>query len=489
MRDLLVEPLWRPRDLGCPIPDSPHAVSVCLPTWQDVVDYEEGKPRVVEAMRSGYPRFFPMPSTRAAMERVLAEHGKEGEGCLLFPATAAAERCVTFIGGEGRMVEVGGLTAVFFPETKREAAQMYRRHSGDMISSRQAEAFLSGKSTEWIHPPEHRILDRLQQWTGQPAANHFLYANGMSAYFHLHRALIGLVSGNRVVQFGFPYVDVLKIQQKFPPGVEFIESMGLAGVDQLRARLERGGICAVFTEVPSNPLLQTPNLQKLHEVCGLAGVPLVVDDTIGGFYNVEALRWADASWSSLTKSFSGASDVMGGVVVVGENGVFSDRLLDALSREGGTGLFPADLDVLERNSRDYAERMPKINRTTNQLVDWLSDRPEVARVFYPGRNDEDDYRQVLRKNGGFGGLFSLGLHRPVESAPVFYDALSVSKGPSLGTNFTLACPYTLLAHWHELDWAESCGVSRWLIRVSVGLEGFADLKQRFEKAFDAIPTP
>ena len=68
------------------------------------------------------------------------------------------------------------------------------------------------------------------------------------------------------------------------------------------------------------------------------------------------------------------------------------------------------------------------------------------------------------------------------TSPRFYDALRVCKGPSLGTNFTLVCPYTLLAHYDELDWAESCGVPRHLIRVSAGLEDSADLVTRFEEA-------
>ena len=66
-----------------------------------------------------------------------------------------------------------------------------------------------------------------------------------------------------------------------------------------------------------------------------------------------------------------------------------------------------------------------------------------------------------------------------------YDALPLAKGPSLGTNFTLVCPYTLLAHYEELDWAESCGVPRHLIRVSAGLEPLGDLVARFERALAA----
>jgi cystathionine gamma-synthase len=64
--------------------------------------------------------------------------------------------------------------------------------------------------------------------------------------------------------------------------------------------------------------------------------------------------------------------------------------------------------------------------------------------------------------------------------------LSLSKGPSFGTEFSLACPYTLLAHYDELEWAEGCGVSRNLIRFSVGTEGSEELIKRFTEAFAAI---
>lgn len=70
-------------------------------------------------------------------------------------------------------------------------------------------------------------------------------------------------------------------------------------------------------------------------------------------------------------------------------------------------------------------------------------------------------------------------------SPQIYDRLAVCKGPSLGTVFTLACPFTLLAHYTELEWAELCGVSRYLIRLSVGLEERQDLWQRLEQALAA----
>ena len=57
-RDFLSDPLWRAEDMGKPVPDTPHAVSVTLPTWEQVVGYEECDPAVLGAMETGYPRFF-----------------------------------------------------------------------------------------------------------------------------------------------------------------------------------------------------------------------------------------------------------------------------------------------------------------------------------------------------------------------------------------------------------------------------------------------
>src|SRR5690606_41676148 len=91
------------------------------------------------------------------------------------------------------------------------------------------------------------------------------------------------------------------------------------------------------------------------------------------------------------------------------------------------------------------------------------------------------YDPPRRPGGGYGILLSFVL-KALPAAPAFCDRLQVSKGPSLGTDLTLACPYTLLAHYGELDWTEQCGVSRHLIRVSIGLENPDGLIRRFAEA-------
>jgi len=89
---------------------------------------------------------------------------------------------------------------------------------------------------------------------------------------------------------------------------------------------------------------------------------------------------------------------------------------------------------------------------------------------------------VRRPDGGWGSLITFLPRHAATSSPRIYDRLAVCKGPSLGTIFTLACPFTLLAHYTELDWAESCGVSRHLIRISVGLEDPDALWRRLDAA-------
>ena len=134
------------------------------------------------------------------------------------------------------------------------------------------------------------------------------------------------------------------------------------------------------------------------------------------------------------------------------------------------------------------ERMKRINSNASGLVECLQQHPMVEAVHYPNvdSRQRDLYDQYRHDSGGYGGLFSLQVKGGEPSAAKFYDALSVCKGPSLGTNFSIACPYTLLAHFLELPRVAQYGVTSDLIRVSVGLEQQTDLIGRFERALSLL---
>jgi cystathionine gamma-synthase len=502
-------PLHLPTDLGRPIPDSPHAVSACLPTWADNIGYEEGEPRVKDKLTTGYPRFVYNRFCRDLFDTVAQAIDEPGQDCLVFPTRAAADRTATFINANqdalaaqvvpipGALADIGhdNVHAVIFPSALARVGQDAWQHMGEGISSRQAEDLLAGRIAE---PPEEIkqvVTQRVASLAGVPVQHTWLASCGMSGFAAVHRAVDSLTPGLDSVQFGFPYVDSLKVQQLCgSAGCWFLPRGDRAELDQLREALEGGRrFSGVYTEFPSNPLLAVPDLGELSELCRAHGVPLVVDETIAGFGNVDVLPVADVVCSSLTKSFSGVGDVTGGSIVVNPQSRFAEPLSSALDASPPASLYTADLIVLERNSRDYSLRLPVTCENASRLVDFLRTQPGVATVYFPDdKNPAGDcnhaarFDAFARPGGHRGPLFSILLENPEATTATFYNALAIDKGPNLGTNYTLACPFTILAHYHELEWAESCGVSRHLIRVSAGLEPYDQLQAAFANALDAV---
>lgn len=121
------------------------------------------------------------------------------------------------------------------------------------------------------------------------------------------------VSRSRLTTFSFPYVDTLKILEKFGPGCVFYGRGDSAHLDDLEALLQGGEkVLSLFCEFPGNPLLKSPDLARIRSLADKYGFIVVVDETIGNFLNVNVLPFADVVVSSLTKVFSGDSNVMGG---------------------------------------------------------------------------------------------------------------------------------------------------------------------------------
>ncbi len=492
MRDLLKKPLCWPEHLGAAIPDSVHATSACLPMWQDNVGYEEGEPRVVEALKAGYPRFVIHPVTQGLHDECATRFAATGEFCMAFPSPGAGERCLNFVAPDLRSVQhiheldVNGVCAVILPDAYHERARHFWQHTGEGVSSRLAQATLEGRRGPAGNEAKVELRSRIADLSGETTDNVFLFATGMTAIFMAHRVLQRLTPGRRTVQFGFPYVDILKIQEKFGAGVHFYpkgDAVDLAALEEL---LSRDAIAGLYCEFPGNPTLRSPDLHRLAELAAKHRFPLVVDDTIATFVNVDLMPPADILASSLTKNFSGVGDVMGGSAVLNSKGPFYDDLAAGFAQEFEDNLYGEDAICLEGNSRDFCERVRRVNTTAESVCNFLVDHPSVAKVYYPRFQTREFYDAFRRRDGGYGGLFSLTFARPEDHAPRFFNTLEINKGPSLGTNFSLACPYTILAHYNELEFAEGNGVSRHLVRVSVGLEPADDLISRFEHALSVL---
>lgn len=156
---------------------------------------------------------------------------------------------------------------------------------------------------------------------------------------------------------------------------------------------------------------------------------------------------------------------------------------------------------MESNSRDFASRVRRVNANTRAVCQLLQSHSlsyvrcmshantshiAIKEVFYPEFITPENYGACRRSgmDDNFGPLFSLSFVS-LDASKAFFDALQCAKGPSLGTNFTLACPYTILAHFRELKWAAQYGVDEGLVRVSVGMEDKDLLLEWFARSIKA----
>ena len=503
-RDLLRDPCWQAADLGHPLPDAVHAVSVALPRWQDVIAYEEQDPACRDALRTIYPRFgFHPLVAELASAALAAANAPDAASAWPYPSDAAAAAAQAHCRraapeAHTRITVVQGLPCLIADPRSTAAAKAFWQHAGLGASSRLAAIALGRESAPCRSQADAArlaVLQRLARLYGSPAETISLHPSGMAAQHEALRRVNRLHPGRPTLQIGFPYVDVLKQPQVLFNGAELLVDTAAAAVE---AALDRLQPAAVVVELPSNPLLHCVDLPAIARLAHARAIPVIADDTIGSALNLNALPHADLVFSSLTKSFAGRGDVLAGSLIVSPHSPWRQSFLSqqasAAAGDGAEAVLAelADADVLplEEGSRDVEQRLPRLQAHTLALAERLAQHPAVARVFHPAGCP--NFRALMRpatghgcSAPGHGCLLSFELRGGSDKAQRVYDALAVCKGPSLGTAFTLCCPYVLLAHYDERPWAEACGVPSHLLRVSVGLEEPDALWARFERALQA----
>lgn len=473
--------------MGMALPKTRHACSVCLPTWNSVLGYEKKLARVMRTLQAGYPRFILHPATERLFKAAQESLAEKGAHVVVFPTKDAAQRAQRFVekrtGSASRIASYEGLQALVVSEADYPVAMEYWRYTGEVVSSRQAERVLRGKETKKFKPKS--IRKRLAQLGNSDPEGVFLYENGMAAMYAVFRAANKLHPGRKTLQIEFPYVDAMRVQNHLGNGVVYLNEAVGESFDEALGRIAKGEFCAVFCEAPSNPLMRTIDLARVSRACRDGGVPLIVDDTICSIANVKIDQYADVITTSLTKWISGKGDVMAGQVTICRKSPLVGEMREFFEADcpGGSRLYASDARVLARNISGFKERMQVSNENGEALADFLISHPAVDAIWYPKYTTPDQYNAIRRESGGYGGLISFVLKNR-KKTPRFFDALKISKGPSLGTEFSLACPYTLLAHYDELEWAEGCGLDKHLVRISAGTEDIEELKSRLSEALE-----
>jgi cystathionine gamma-synthase len=469
--------------LGQPLPPSPHAVSVSLPRWEHVVGYEEKHPAVMSQLTSGYPRFVLHP-----LVQELAKRLGRGRACLPFPSRDVAEQAAEFVRRQpsqaAEVVSADGYFGVVAEGAAYTALRAFWQHTGLIVSSRQAEAALAGRPDLADGPAVRASLRRqLAGFYDCAEDDVFLAPTGMAAQYAALRALLQRRPGRPTAQLGFPYVDTLKLQQKLGAGGILLHHLG--DIDsRLRTLLGRERLAGCFCEIPGNPLLGSTDLRLVSPLLREHRVPLVADDVVATPINIDLGPYADLVATSLTKFVVGTGEAMGGALICNPRSPLYAELKPIVRAQHAELLWAEDALVIDREALGFPERMRRHNRHGLLVAERLRQHPAIERVWYPKWEFSEAYEAVRRPSGGWGALITFLPRQAERASPAVYDRLPLCKGPSLGTVFTLACPFTLLAHYTELEWAESCGVSRHLIRLSIGLEDPEALWQQLQATLD-----
>ena len=360
-RDLFRDPVWQGSELGQPIPDSVHAVSMALPRWQDVVGYEEKKPEVVSNLASGYPRFVIHPLVQQLAHRLAGD-----QPCLPFPSARTAALGAEFVrrisGAPAEVVPAEGklplpmdVRGVVTNETGYASLRAFWQHTGLIVSSRQAEAMLAARQSDVADDEVRRSLRKqLAGFYDCSEDDVFLTPSGMAAQYSGLRAVMQRSPGHATAQLGFPYVDTLKLQQKIGVGGILLHDLDRLA-DDLHALIHQRDLAACFCEIPGNPLLGSADLRRIQPLLRENSVPLVADDVVAKPFNVDLSRHADLIASSLTKYIVGTGDAMGGALICNPRSPFYAELKAIIRSQHEELLWGEEAAVFDKQARGFPE--------------------------------------------------------------------------------------------------------------------------------------
>ena len=231
----------------------------------------------------------------------------------------------------------------------------------------------------------------------------------------------------------------------------------------------------VFLETPTNPTLQVTDIAAVAELAHRHGALLIVDNTFMTPYLQRPLELgADITVQSATKFLAGHADLLAGVAAT------NDPDLAILLHRGqlvsGALLPPIDSYRLLQDVKTLALRLERQQQNARKLIEFLSERPEVEKIFYAGNSSEEQAEVQSRQARGIGSVFSLLLKDGgdaqafARALPIFVNAVSLGGIESL-----VSLPAHTTHGAYAQEHRDEFGVDDRLVRLAIGIEDVQDL--------------
>jgi cystathionine gamma-lyase len=238
----------------------------------------------------------------------------------------------------------------------------------------------------------------------------------------------------------------------------------------------------VWLETPTNPLLQILDIAAIAKLAHNVGARLAVDNTFASPYLQQPLRLgADLVVHSTTKYLGGHSHVVGGAVV-GDAEIMQP--IAFYQNAAGAVAGPFDAWLTLRGVKTLAVRMERHCSNARQLAGWLTEQPQVEKVYYPGLPSHPGHAVAARQMRDFGGMISLRLKGGKGPALAMLSRTKLfSLAESLGgVESLIGHPATMTHASIPLEIRQARGVDDGLVRLSVGIEDVNDLREDLQQA-------
>ena len=244
----------------------------------------------------------------------------------------------------------------------------------------------------------------------------------------------------------------------------------------------------VWIETPSNPLLKLIDLEAIAKTARERNVISVCDNTFASPWIQRPLELGfDVVIHSATKYLNGHSDLVGGVMVVGENKELGNQIAFLQNSIGAiAGAF--DSFLVMRSLKTLALRMERHCANALEIARWLEEQPQVKLVSYPGLKSHPQHDLARQQMRGFGGMVTITLKTDLEGTKRFLENTELfALAESLGGVESLINHPALMTHASvPKEQRDALGVTDSLVRLSVGIEDVRDLIDDLKNAFEAI---
>lgn len=310
----------------------------------------------------------------------------------------------------------------------------------------------------------------------------FGFASGMAAITAVFQLFN---SGDKILLCANVYGGTFRLLdtvfKQFKLNFECVDTSDLSKVEEKITE----DVKAIYVETPSNPLLNITDLKAVADLAHKHQILSIVDNTFLTPYLQQPLDFGiDIVIHSATKYLGGHSDVVAGLVVVN-----SQELADKVyfvQNTAGTIVGPFDAFLLLRGIKTLAVRLDRHCENAQKLAEFLDKTDGVTKVYYPGLKTHQGYEihQRQAKNGGAMISFELDDKHDVKK---FFSALdTILLAESLGGVESLICHPASMTHAALSEEEQlKAGITKNLIRFSVGIEAFEDLRDDLDNAIKA----